>query len=106
MFFEVIGTEVVLPDRRGGVTRVTRPRAVVFLQKFLGNRAYFYRVAVFYFHFAHRQAAINAVCPASTNALAFSTGVVGRIPWPRFRICPAPPVFSIASRAACRIPAA
>ena len=43
-------------------------------------------------------------CPASTNALAFSTGVVGKIPCPRFRMWPTPPVFSTASCAARRTP--
>ena len=35
---------------------------------------------------------------------AFSTGVCGKIPWPRFRMWPRPPVFSTASRSRSRTP--
>ena len=36
--FEVVGTEIILPDRRRRIAGVTRAGAVVTVQKFLGDQ--------------------------------------------------------------------
>ena len=35
--FEIVRAEIVLPDRRGGIARVARPRTIVFFEKRFGN---------------------------------------------------------------------
>ena len=35
--FQIVRTEIILPDRRGGIARVARARTIVFFQKRFGN---------------------------------------------------------------------
>src|SRR5215831_6241472 len=106
--FQVSRAKIVFPDRRSGIAGVTRPRAIVFLEKRVRDFPDVNRPVRLVIHRSHVQSArferacatTGAACPASTNARAFSTGVFGKIPWPRFKMCPIPPVFSTASRAA------
>ena len=37
IFFEVVGTEVVLPNRRRGIAGVARAGPIVFLKDFVGD---------------------------------------------------------------------
>ena len=35
--FQIVRAEIILPDRRGGIAGVARPRAIVFFQKRFGD---------------------------------------------------------------------
>ena len=44
IFFQIIRAEIVLPDRRGGITGVTRPGAIVFFEDRVGDLTDFERI--------------------------------------------------------------
>src|ERR1700728_1766776 len=92
-FLEIGGAKIVLPYRRRGIARVARTGPIVFFEQFFRNSTDFELLAGLCFHFAHLRAAAIAFLPASTNARALSTGVVGKMPWPRFRTWPVAPGF-------------
>src|SRR6185437_10083888 len=108
-FLEVGLMEFIVPDGRGGIACVSRTGTIVFLEKFLADFEVRHFVRGLHFR-GHRLCVSGAAAAcglasenaraARTKAWAFATGVVGKIPWPRFRICPVPLVFVIASRTA------
>src|SRR5271156_2504610 len=109
--FQIVGAEIIFPDRRGGIAGVARTGPIIFFKSGVGDLGDFELVGWFHFNVCYRElvvyamparAGMRADFPAATKALAFSTGVVGRIPWPRFRMWPRPPVFSTAACAASR----
>src|SRR6202789_2468446 len=108
---QIVGTEILFPHRRGGIAGVTRAGPIIFLERGVADLGDLELVSRFHFHFGCHAPVAYAVSardntgadfPAATNALALSTGVVGRIPWPRFKMWPMPPVFSTAACAASR----
>src|SRR3984885_7431647 len=108
---QIVGTEIFFPHRRGGIAGVTRAGPIIFLERGVGDLGDLEFVGRFHFDFRCRAPVAYAIpardgpradFPAATNALAFSTRVVGRIPWPRFKMWPTPPVFSTAACAASR----
>ncbi len=107
ILLQIVRPEIILPHRRRRVTRVPRPRPVVFFQELFGNLEAFPVQLQMQAGIAHSEnyrapsrrtfSATAALCPASTNARAFSTGVCCKIPCPRFKMCPIPPVCSTAA---------
>ena len=86
---EVVRANVVLPDRGSGVAGVTRPGTVVAGQELLGDAkpvAIELQTEIGLTGVAHLATATGADWPARTKASAFSTGVSGRMPWPRLRM--------------------
>src|ERR1700689_36772 len=108
---QIVRTEIFFPHRRGGIAGVTRAGPIIFLERGVGDLGDLEMAGRFHFGFCCRAPVAYAIpardgtranFPAATNALAFSTGVVGRIPWPRFKMWPTPPVFSTAAFGASR----
>src|SRR5689334_9863332 len=113
-FFQITRAKRVVPNGRGRVTRVARAGTIIFRQKFfahaqlaphllerwIGKR---HRCGLYLDCAAGRTSWARTCWPVSTKSRAFSTGVFGNIPWPRFRICPRPASEFIVSSVASRI---